>query len=118
MPQRYPKVPTVVKVLVTVCPEVRLPESNDASRLSQPFAALPATRCNRCVPPVIVHVTLPPTLIVVTGVPLPSSVHLKLDPFTPAVAGDGDTVTVGDGDAGVGVLAEGVGLALFVFVPG
>jgi len=68
---------------------------------------------------VIVQVTLPPTLIVVTGVPLASSVHLKLDPFTLPVAGDGDTeaVTVGDGEAGVGVLAEGDGVALFELVP-
>ena len=65
----------------------------------------------------IVQVTLPPTLIVVTGVLLASSVHLKLAPFTLAVAGpagDGDTdaVTVGDGEAGVGVLTEGEGVAL------
>jgi hypothetical protein len=70
----------------------------------------------------MVQVTLPPTLIVVTGVPLASSVHLKLAPFTLAVAGpvgDGDTdaVTVGDGEAGVGVLTEGEGVALFEFVP-
>ena len=70
----------------------------------------------------IVQVTLPPTLIVVTGVPLASSVHLKLAPFTLAVvgaAGDGDTdaVTVGDGEAGVGVLTEGEGVALVEFVP-
>jgi hypothetical protein len=71
---------------------------------------------------VIVQVTLPPTLIVVTGVPLASSVHLKLLPFTLAVAGpagDGemDPVTVGDGEAGVGVLTEGEGVALVEFVP-
>jgi hypothetical protein len=68
---------------------------------------------------VIVQVTLPPTLIVVTGVPLASSVHLKFEPFTPPVAGDGDTdaVTVGDGEAGVGVLTEGDGVALLEFVP-
>ena len=74
----------------------------------------------------IVHVTFPPTLIVVTGVPLASSVHLKFDPFTLAVAGpagDGDTdaVAVGDGEAGVGVLTEalteGEGVALVEFVP-
>ena len=72
----------------------------------------------------IVQVTLPPTLIVVTGVPLASSVHFKLAPFTLAVdaAGDGDTdaVTVGDGEAGVGVLTEsegeGEGVALVEFV--
>ena len=67
---------------------------------------------------------VPPTLIVVTGVPLASSAHLRLDPFTVAVAGlgaDGDgevvTVTVGDGDAGVGVPAEGDGVELLEFVP-
>jgi hypothetical protein len=116
MPQRYPKVPTFVNVRVTDCPEVRLSESNEASSSPHPLAALPATRSNLCVPPVTVHVTVPPTLIVVTGVPLASSCHLKLEPFTVAVVGavDGDTVAVGDGDAGVAVaVVVGVGLALF-----
>jgi hypothetical protein len=65
----------------------------------------------------MVQVMVPPTLIVVTGVPLTSSCHLKFDPFTVAVAGavdvgvgDGDVaVTEGDGEAGVGVVAEAVG---------
>ena len=70
----------------------------------------------------MVQVMLPPTLIVVTGVPLVSSVHLKLAPFTLPVAGDADTdgdtdaVTVGDGEAGVGVPTEGEGVALVEFV--
>ena len=63
-------------------------------------------------------------MIVVTGVPLASSCHLKFEPFTLAVAGavlpgDGDAAD-GDGDAGavgdaatVGVVAAvGLGLAL------
>ena len=61
----------------------------------------------------MVQVTVPPTLIVVTGVPLASSCHLKLEPFTDAVLGDGDTAAVGDGVAGVGVPAVGVGVAVF-----
>jgi hypothetical protein len=61
---------------------------------------------------VIVQVILPPTLIVVTGVPLTSSLHWKLDPFTLPVAGD--TAAVGDGGAVVGVVeAVGVGVAVF-----
>ena len=61
----------------------------------------------------MVHVMVPPTFIVGTGVPLASSCHLKLEPFTVAVLGDGDTPAVGDGDAGVGVAVVAVGVALF-----
>jgi len=70
----------------------------------------------------MVQVTVPPTLIVVTGVPLASSCHLKFDPLTLAVAGapgppgDGDVgATVGDAGAivGVEVAAVGVGVAPF-----
>jgi hypothetical protein len=47
-------------------------------------------------------------LIVVTGVPLTSSVHLKLDPFTVAVMG-----AVGvDMGVGVAVVAAGVGVVV------
>src|ERR1700741_2075479 len=108
MPQWYPKVPTFVNVRLTVCPEVRFPESNEASSSSHPLAALAATFSNLCVPPVMVQVMVPPTLTVVTGEPLTSSCHLKLDPFTVAVFGaveDGDAVAVGDGG---GVAVEAV----------
>ena len=68
---------------------------------------------------------LPPTLIVVIGVPLASSVQLKFVAFTLAVvgaAGLGDAATAGEGDAiaGVGDAVETVGptLALLVAGPG
>jgi hypothetical protein len=65
----------------------------------------------------MVQVTVPPTLIVVTGEPLASSCHLKLDPFTLAVLGAVD-VGVGDGDVAVAVGdgVEGVGVVVAVGV--
>ena len=70
----------------------------------------------------MVQVTVPPTLIVVTGVPLLSSCHLKFDPLTLAVVGapgppgDGDVGgAVGDAGAGEGVEAEAVGVGVAPF---
>ena len=70
----------------------------------------------------MVQVTVPPTLIVVTGVPLASSCHLKLEPFTEAVAGPVGVGVVGAVGVAVGVVgvvvvvgvavAVAVGLAL------
>lgn len=66
---------------------------------------------------------LPPTLIVVIGVPLASSVQLKFVAFTLAVvgaAGLGDAATIGEGDAvvGVGDTVETVGATLALLVAG
>jgi hypothetical protein len=59
---------------------------------------------------VTLHVTVPPTLIVVIRVPLASSTHLKLDPFTEAVVGPLGGVEVVGGVVTVGV-AEAVAVA-------
>lgn len=78
----------------------------------QPLAAPGATRSRLRVLSTI-QVTVPPTLIVVTFVPLASSTHLKLDPFTDAVVGAlgvvGEVVVVTDGVA-VAVVVGVLGL--------
>src|SRR5258708_588312 len=56
----------------------------------------------------MVHLMVPPTLIVVTGVPLTSSFHLKSDPVTAAVLGV----------AGVGVCVGVVGVTVAVATAG
>ena len=90
-------------VLVTGCPGVKFPVSNVASSSSHPFSVLGATLFRLCGgPEAAVHVTVPPTLIVVTGVPLASSCHFKPFVFTVAVVG-----AVGVG-VGVGIVAVGV----------
>ena len=67
----------------------------------------------------MVQVMVPPTLIVVTALPLASSCHLKLDPFTVAVVGAVE-VGLGDGVVGDGVVGvsafETVGVAFALFV--
>jgi hypothetical protein len=97
-------------------------ESNEASSSAHPLAG--DTRSSLWLP-VTVHVTVPPTLIVVTFVPLASSTHLKFDPLTDAVVGAPGADAVGEA-VGVAVavtvavgLGEipGVGTA-FVFGPG
>lgn len=62
----------------------------------------------------MVQVTLPPTLTVVTGVPLASSCHLKLDPLTEAVAGPGLGGAVGVAVAVAVAVAVVVGVAVAV----
>src|SRR6266851_2219116 len=109
IPQWYPKVPILVNVLLTGCPGVRAELKEAASSSSQPLSALLATRSKLCGGPgARVQVTVPPTLIVVTGVPLTSSVNLKLATFTAAVRG---AVAAG---VGVDAAASRVGVPVAV----
>jgi hypothetical protein len=101
-------------VLVTgvpgaICPGVL----KEASRSPHPFSAVPATLSRLCGgPAVVVQVTFPPTLIVVTGVPLASSCHFRPTFFTLAVVG-ADALGVADGTDGADV---GVAVAVVVLV--
>ena len=98
-------------VLVTGAPGVIFPGvSNEASRLSHPLSGVPASLLRLWgAPGVVVQVTFPPTLIVVTGVPLASSCHLIPLFLTLAVVGaDGLGVAGGDVGADVGVVVAEV----------
>src|SRR5215211_9554925 len=100
----YPNVPSFVNVRVTEAPSSRS-ESNESSRFPHPLSALPATRARLWFPPVLVNVTVPPTLIVVTAVPLASSFHLlPAAVLTVAVVG---AVDAGAEAAGAAVGAAG-----------
>jgi hypothetical protein len=101
-------------VLVTGCPGVKFPVSNEGLSSAHPLSGVGATPFRLCGgPAAVVHVTVPPTFIVVTGVPLASSCHFKPTFFTVAVVGAGG---VGAGVGVVFVFAVVVGAGVFALV--